>query len=81
MLLEAGQGLVNVAKVIGSDGKDDLLLSLDRSKISTVGKEALGIFLRKLQVIYSSFFRLMIVFLHNFDVSLINQRFTSRPAI
>ena len=55
MLLEAGQGLVNVAKVIGSDGKDDLLLSLDRSKISTVGKEALGIFLRKLQVIYSFF--------------------------
>jgi hypothetical protein len=33
-----------------------LLLSLDRSKISTVGKEALGIFLRKLQVIYSSSF-------------------------
>nr|CAH0106537.1 unnamed protein product [Daphnia galeata] len=38
VLLEAGQGLVNVAKVIGSDGKDDLLLSLDRSKISTVYK-------------------------------------------
>ena len=52
MLLEAAQGLVIVAKVIGSDDKHDLLLFLDRFKISTVGKEALGIFLRKLQVIY-----------------------------
>lgn len=50
VLLEAGQGLVSVVKITGADGKDDLLLSLDRSKIKTVGKEALGNFLRKLQV-------------------------------
>ena len=51
VLLDAGQDLVKVAKVTGKDGKDDLLLTLNRSKIRTVGKETLGAFLRKLQVI------------------------------
>jgi dipeptidyl-peptidase-3 len=50
VLLEAGQDLVKVTKVTGKDGKNDLLLTLNRSKIRTVGKEVLGFFLRKLQV-------------------------------
>lgn len=48
--LEAGQGLVEVKEVVGKDGLPDILLTLDRSKIATVGKDAMGKFLRKLQV-------------------------------
>uniref|UniRef100_A0A2P2HZ51 Dipeptidyl peptidase 3 n=2 Tax=Hirondellea gigas TaxID=1518452 RepID=A0A2P2HZ51_9CRUS len=48
--LEAGDGLVNVQEIVGKDGLPDLVLSVDKSKIATVGKKAMGEFLRKLQV-------------------------------
>ncbi|XP_074660218.1 dipeptidyl peptidase 3-like isoform X2 [Tubulanus polymorphus] len=50
VLLEAGEGLVTLNKTVGEDGDPDLLIQLDRSKISSVGKPAIGKFLRKLQV-------------------------------
>ena len=51
VLLEAEEGLVNIEKLTGEDGEPDLVMQLDRSKINTVGKKAIGDFLRKLQVI------------------------------
>ena len=50
VLLEAGDDLVKVQTVTGEDGEPDILLSLDRSKIISVGKPAIGNFLKKLQV-------------------------------
>ncbi len=50
VLLEAGEGLVSVEKISGEDGEPDLVVKLDRSKINSVGKKAIGDFLRKLQV-------------------------------
>ncbi|KAI9596911.1 peptidase family M49-domain-containing protein [Syncephalis fuscata] len=46
VLLNAGQGLVTVTPV----GDDDLIVSLDRSKIRSVGVPAIGHFLTQLQV-------------------------------
>ncbi|XP_031572146.1 dipeptidyl peptidase 3-like [Actinia tenebrosa] len=54
VLLEAGQQLVKLEKINGSDGQPDLILTLDRSKIECVGKLAIGDFLRKLQVYKST---------------------------
>ncbi|XP_048371452.1 dipeptidyl peptidase 3 isoform X2 [Sphaerodactylus townsendi] len=54
VLLEAGGGLVSLCSTIGADGKPDAVVSLDRSKITTVGKPALESFLRKLQVLKST---------------------------
>ena len=35
---------------MAEDGEPDLIIKLDRSKINSVGKTAIGDFLRKLQV-------------------------------
>ncbi|CAL1573218.1 unnamed protein product [Knipowitschia caucasica] len=51
VLLEAGEGLVGLQEVTGQDGKPDAVITLDRSKIHTVGKDAINRFLRKLQVL------------------------------
>lgn len=44
------EGLVSLTECTGEDGKPDLLLSLDRSKIDTVGRQAIADFLLKIQV-------------------------------
>ncbi|KAG9338203.1 hypothetical protein JZ751_026955 [Albula glossodonta] len=50
VLLEAGEGLVTLQERTGSDGRPDALITLDRSKVHTVGKSAIQRFLCKLQV-------------------------------
>jgi dipeptidyl-peptidase-3 len=50
VLLEAGEGLVELKQIDGADGKPDLEVLLARDKISTVGKETIGAFLLKLQI-------------------------------
>ena len=50
VLLEAGEGFVSVERITGEDGEPDVVVKLDRSKINSVGKKAIGDFLRKLQV-------------------------------
>uniref|UniRef100_A0A8D2IYW3 Dipeptidyl peptidase 3 n=1 Tax=Varanus komodoensis TaxID=61221 RepID=A0A8D2IYW3_VARKO len=54
VLLEAGGGLVSLRHTTGADGRPNAVVSLDRSKIATVGKPALERFLRKLQVLKST---------------------------
>ena len=50
VMLNAGEGFATVKEITGKDGQPDLLLSLDRNKIESVGKPAIGQFLQKLQI-------------------------------
>lgn len=54
VLLEAGEGFLSVKQITGEDGKPDLELTMDRTKIQSVGKQAIGQFLQKLQVYKST---------------------------
>jgi dipeptidyl-peptidase III len=54
VLLEAGGGLLNIQRFTADDGREDIRIDLDRSKIATVGKEAIGAFLLRLQVYKST---------------------------
>ena len=48
VLIDAG--LVSITERTGEDGKPDLLMTLDREKITTEGKKAVADFLLKVQV-------------------------------
>lgn len=50
VLLEAGEGLIRLEKVTADDGKPDIVIHLDRTKIESVGRLAIGRFLKLLQV-------------------------------
>ncbi len=50
VLLEAGEDFVKIEELTAEDGEPDILISLDESKIETVGVPAIGRFLCKLQV-------------------------------
>ena len=50
VLNEAGQDFVILEETIDEDGEPDLLLTLDRTKIESIGVPAMGKFLEKLQV-------------------------------
>jgi len=63
VLLEAGEDFVTVEEKTGSDGKPDLLISVDRSKIDTVGRKAISDFLLKIQVRFYLFYTLDFSFL------------------
>ncbi|GFU03940.1 dipeptidyl peptidase 3 [Nephila pilipes] len=54
VLLESGDDFVKIENITGSDGKPDLLLTVDRSKIFSVGKPAIEKFLGKLQLYRST---------------------------
>jgi len=54
VMMEAGEGFCTVKQVTGADGEPDLLLSMDRSKLESVGAPAISKFLTKLQVYKST---------------------------
>ena len=54
VVLAAGQGFISIEECIDENGKPDLKFQLDRTKIDTVGKPAIGEFLKQLQVYKST---------------------------
>ena len=50
VMLEAGQDFLTIKECTGEDGKPDMLITMDRSKIATVGQPAIASFLQKLQI-------------------------------
>ena len=50
VLMDCDSPMVNIERITGSDGKPDLLIRFDRSKLESIGKPVIGEFLRKLQV-------------------------------
>lgn len=50
VLLEAGENFVTLTQKVGVDGRPDAQVTLDRSKIMSVGRPAIQKFLRRLQV-------------------------------
>lgn len=50
VLMECATPLFSINVTTGSDGKPDLVIQFDRSKLETVGRPAIGEFLKKLQV-------------------------------
>jgi len=54
VMLEAGQDFLSIKEVIGEDGAPDLLLTMDREKVLTVGQPAISSFLQKLQIYKST---------------------------
>merc|ERR1712002_461245 len=53
-MLEAGEGFLKIEKVQDADGKSDLLITMDRSKLESVGAPAISKFLAMLQVLKST---------------------------
>lgn len=54
VLREVGEGLVKIEECVSEDGQPDLVITLDRSKVDTVGRKAISNFLMRLQVYKST---------------------------
>ena len=50
VMLEAGEDFLTIKECVGEDGKPDMLLTMDRVKIPSVGQPAIASFLQKLQI-------------------------------
>merc|ERR1739844_277155 len=50
MFSPAGQDFLTIKECTGEDGKPDMLITMDRSKVATVGQPAIASFLQKLQI-------------------------------
>ncbi|KAF8356993.1 hypothetical protein PRIPAC_91988 [Pristionchus pacificus] len=49
VVLEAGRGCLTIEETVDSNGKDDLIVNLNKNKIDSVGVPAVREFLKKLQ--------------------------------